>query len=62
MLVICVLVLLCWFSAWGSFDIDTSRFNDFWGAGSETVISMVGVVVDFVYGADQGGKYRRGGP
>jgi amino acid transporter/mannitol/fructose-specific phosphotransferase system IIA component (Ntr-type) len=45
MLVICVLVLLCWFSAWGSFDIDTSRFNDFWGAGSETVISMVGVVV-----------------
>ena len=45
MLVICVLVLLCWFSTWGSFDIDTSRFNNFWGAGSETVISMVGVVV-----------------
>ena len=45
MLVICVLGLLCWFTTWGSFDIDTSRFNDFWGAGSETVISMVGVVV-----------------
>ena len=45
MLVICVLGLLCWFTAWGSFDIDTSRFKDFWGAGSETVISMVGVVV-----------------
>jgi APA family basic amino acid/polyamine antiporter len=45
MLVICILVLLCWFAAWGSLDIDTSRFKDFWGAGSETVISMVGVVL-----------------
>lgn len=45
MLVICMLVLLCWFAIWGSLDIDTSRFKDFWGAGSETVISMVGVVL-----------------
>jgi amino acid transporter/mannitol/fructose-specific phosphotransferase system IIA component (Ntr-type) len=45
MLVICVLLLLCWFAVWGGRDIDTSRFDGFWSVGGETIVSMVGVVL-----------------
>ena len=44
-LVLGTLVLLAWFVGWGSWDIDSTRFDGFWSAGGDTIASMVGVVV-----------------
>ena len=45
MLVLLVLGLMAWFTIDGSMDIQTARFEDFFGQGETTMISMIGVVI-----------------
>ena len=45
MLVILVLLLLSWFTIDGTLDIKPARFNDFFGQGETTMISMIGIVL-----------------
>lgn len=45
MLVLLVLALLAWFTIDGALDIKAARFEDFFGQGETTMISMIGVVI-----------------
>lgn len=43
-MVIGLIILLIWFMIQGSFDIDTSRFNDFFGKGTSGILATTGLV------------------
>ena len=45
LLVVSILVILIWFVLGGITDIRTEHFGDFWGKGSDTIVSMVGTVL-----------------